>query len=97
MPTLEDRLRAQGGTDLLYTTGERVIFYLGAGGGYSSIVGLDFDAASTLSYFVEAQPRYDLGREAGLFYLRSGLNLHFGDYPPSREPCQPCDRDQGLN
>jgi len=90
VPTLEEGLLAQGGTDLLYTTGERVVFYLGAGGGYSSVagddslyvagtVGLDFDAASTLSYFVEAQPRYDLGRDAGLFYLRSGLNLHFGD------------------
>lgn len=89
-PSLEAGLFAQGGADVLYSTGEDIVFYVGAGGGYKSIAGadslyvagtagVDLDAATTLSYFVEVQPRYDINQEVGLFYLRSGLNLHFGD------------------
>lgn len=80
----------QGGVDLLYSTGESTVFYAGAGGGYANVAGadslylagtagVDFDAASRISYFLEVQPRYDLEREAGLLYLRSGINVHFGD------------------
>ncbi len=83
-------LYVQGGADLLYSTGSNTVFYAGAGGGYSSAAGteslyvsgtagLDLDAGSLISVFAEVQPRYDLMRETGLLYVRTGLNLHFGD------------------
>jgi len=60
------------------------------GGGYASdagddslylagTAGVDFDAVSRISYFLEVQPRYDLVQEEGFLYLRSGVNVHFGD------------------
>ncbi len=81
---------AHGGVDLLYRGGESNIFYAGVGGGYASVAGndslylagtagVDFDAASRISYFLEVQPHYDLVREESLLYLRSGINVHFGD------------------
>lgn len=80
----------QAGADLLYTTGESTVFYVGAGGGYSragendalyvaGTAGLDLDAASFISFFAEAQPRYDLSTESGQLFVRAGLNLHFGN------------------
>ena len=77
----------QAGADLLYTTGESTVFYVGAGGGYSSsagteslyvagTAGLDLDAASLISIFAEAQPRYNLTTKAGLLFLRAGINVH---------------------
>lgn len=78
----------EGGLDGLYSVGEGVVFYTGAGLGYGSLigtgsvyvggfVGLDFDAASTISLFVEINPRYYV-RGAGLVHLRSGINFHIG-------------------
>ena len=83
-------LYTQVGADLLYSTGESTVFYVGAGGGYSTAAGtdalyvagtagLDLDAASFISFFAEAQPRYNLTTEAGQLFVRAGLNLHFGD------------------
>ena len=80
----------RAGADLLYTTGENTVFYLGAGGGYSSAAGteslyvagtagLDLDANSLISVFAEVQPRYDLSTEAGLLFFRAGVNVHFGE------------------
>ena len=80
----------QAGADLLYTTGENTVFYLGAGGGYSSAAGteslyvagtagLDLDANSLISVFGEVQPRYDLTTDAGRLFLRAGINVHFGE------------------
>lgn len=77
----------QAGADLLYATGEDIVFYIGAGGGYSSAagaaslyasgtVGLDLDAASLISIFAEVQPRFDVTNRTGLLYLRGGLNIH---------------------
>ena len=77
----------QAGADLLYSTGESSVFYLGAGGGYASAagteslyaagtVGLDLDAASLISVFAEVQPRYNLTNRTGLLFLRAGLNVH---------------------
>lgn len=83
-------LYVQAGADLLYSTGESTVLYVGAGGGYSragaddtlyvaGTAGLDLDAESFISFFAEAQPRYNLTTEAGQLYLRAGLNFHFGD------------------
>ncbi len=88
--TPDDGPVAHGGVDLLYRSGESNIFYAGVGGGYASdagddslylagTAGVDFDAASRISYFLEVQPRYDLVQEEGFLYLRSGVNVHFGD------------------
>ncbi len=77
----------QVGGDLLYTTGENTVFYVGAGGGYASAAGaeslyasgtagLDLDAGSLISVFAEVQPRYNLTTETGLLFLRAGINLH---------------------
>ena len=83
-------LYVQAGADLLYSTGESTVLYVGAGGGYSragaddslyvaGTAGIDLDAASFISFFAEAQPRYNLTSESGQLYLRAGLNFHFGN------------------
>lgn len=79
---------AQGTVDGFYATGEGIVFYAGPGlgvvsaNGFTNVfvggtVGVDFDAASVISYYVEAQPRYYFGGEP-VFYIRSGLNFHIG-------------------
>ena len=83
-------LYVQAGADLLYSTGKSTVLYVGAGGGYSragaddtlyvaGTAGIDLDAASFISFFAEAQPRYNLTSESGQLYLRAGLNFHLGD------------------
>lgn len=83
-------LYVQAGADLLYTSGESTVFYVGAGGGYSrageddalyvaGTAGVDLDAATFISFFAEAQPRYNLSTEVGQLFVRAGLNFHFGD------------------
>ena len=89
LPPLGRERGMQLGGELLYSRGESSVFYLGAGGGYaaynsakslfvSGTVGLNIDAASLVSVFLEAQPRYDLDRETIGLYLSGGLNFHFG-------------------
>lgn len=89
LPAVIDGLTiVQGTVDGLYATGESIIFYAGPGLGLVSAggltnafagvaVGVDFDAASVISYYIEAQPRYYFGGQP-IFYLRSGLNFHIG-------------------
>ena len=83
-------LYVQAGADLLYSTGESTVLYVGAGGGYTragaddslfvaGTAGIDLDAESFISFFAEVQPRYNLTSESGQLYLRAGLNFHFGD------------------
>lgn len=89
LPPISAEPSFQAAGDLLFGSGENTIFYVGAGGGYAAIeanealfvsgtVGLELDAASLISLFLEAQPRYDLTNESASFYLRYGLNFHFG-------------------
>ncbi len=84
----------QGGADVLFTTGEYSTFYIGGGAGVARIslgdlsgtafylnpvIGADFDSSTTISWFVEASPRvYVASGTEVLFYIRSGLNFHFG-------------------
>lgn len=82
-------LLVDGGIDALYSVGGPVVFYTGAGLGYTvsadaeasnaafagAFVGADFDAESALSLFVELNPHLYLGG-GGLLRLRAGLNLH---------------------
>jgi hypothetical protein len=90
LPPLGSGAPYQATGDLLYGIGETTVFYLGAGGGYAALgssesfllsgtLGLDIDAASLISVFAEAQPRYNLRAESVALYLRTGLNFHFGD------------------
>lgn len=83
-------LYVQAGADLLYSTGESTVLYVGAGGGYTragaddalyvaGTAGIDLDAESFISFFAEAQPRYNLTSESGALFVRAGLNFHFGD------------------
>lgn len=78
----------QANVDGVYSTGEAIVFYGGPTLGYVNVgglsnafvgatVGVDFDAASVISYYIEAQPRYYFGGQP-VFYLRSGLNFHIG-------------------
>lgn len=81
----------QGSVDVLFSTGEATTFYGGAGAGYillggldgfygSGFVGVDFDSATTISYFIEANPRFyvDEGSSFAAFVLRTGVNFSFG-------------------
>ncbi len=79
----------QGGLDGLYAFGDSIVFYTGAGLGYAAegsaggvyidgFVGLDFDAASAVSVFLEITPNYVFGGN-GFVQIRSGLNIHVGD------------------
>lgn len=90
LPPLGQEPAFQASGDLLYSSGEVTVFYLGAGGGYAALegaeslfiggtIGLDVDAASLISVFLEAQPRYNLTAETAALYLRTGLNFHFGE------------------
>ena len=65
--SLTPGLIVEGGVDGLYSFGEGVVFYTGAGVGYvgaggagspfvSAFVGLDFDASSVISIFLEINP-----------------------------------------
>lgn len=78
----------EGSLDGTYSFGDAIIFYTGAGLGYSAFsgngsvtlagfVGLDFDADSVISLFLEIKPILYLG-DAGAVQLRSGLNFHIG-------------------
>lgn len=88
----------EGVLDGTYSYGEGIVFYTGAGLGYSSLatssvsiggfVGLDFDAASVISIFLEIRPTYYLSN-AGAVQVRSGLNFHIGQ--PSSPPGQATD------
>ena len=85
----------EGGLDGTYSFGEGVVFYTGGGLGYGggalgggslyagAFVGLDFDASSVISIFLEINPRYYFSN-AGLVHVRSGINFHIGD--PSENP-----------
>lgn len=91
----------EGGVDGTYSFGEGVVFYTGAGLGYgggplasgsvfaSAFVGLDFDASSVISIFLEINPRYYFSN-SGLIHIRSGLNFHIGD-PDDNPVAQPDD------
>lgn len=78
----------EGSVDGTYSFGEGIVFYTGAGLGYSSVadtgdvtlagfVGLDFDANSVISLFLELRPIIYIG-SAGAAQIRSGLNFHIG-------------------
>lgn len=95
-------LLVEGGIDGLYSFGEGVVFYTGAGVGYgsqggvgdlfvSAFVGLDFDAGSVISIFLEINPRYAFSN-TGLIHVRSGINFHIGD--PNDNPVT--EPDAGL-
>lgn len=95
-------LLVEGGLDGTYSFGEGVVFYTGAGLGYgtadgsgspfvSAFVGLDFDAGSVVSIFLEINPRYAFSN-VGLLHLRGGLNFHIGD--PGENPVS--EPDAGL-
>lgn len=73
--------------DGLYVSGDTIKFYAGPGLGLVTApgltnafilgtIGVDFDAHTTVSYFLEAQPRYYLGGQP-ILYIRSGVNVHF--------------------
>lgn len=81
-------LIVEGGVDGTYSFGEGVVFYTGAGVGYMAVgdsgspfvgafVGLDFDAASVISIFLEINPRYAFS-STGFVQIRSGINFHIG-------------------
>ncbi len=81
----------EGSVDGTYSFGEGVVFYTGAGLGYSGFIdggavslagftGLDFDASSVISLFVEIRPILYIGA-GGTVQLRSGINFHIGDAP----------------
>lgn len=95
-------LLVEGGLDGTYSFGEGVVFYTGAGLGYgsadgsgspfvSAFVGLDFDAGSVVSIFLEINPRYAFSN-TGLLHVRSGINFHIGD--PNDNPVS--EPDAGL-
>lgn len=78
----------EGSVDGTYSFGEGVIFYTGAGLGYSGFVdtgavtlagftGLDFDANSVISIFLEIRPILYIGT-GGTVQIRSGINFHIG-------------------
>lgn len=78
----------EGSVDGTYSFGEGIIFYTGAGLGYSGFAengavtlagftGLDFDASSVISLFLEIRPILYLGT-GGTVQIRSGLNFHIG-------------------
>lgn len=78
----------EGSVDGTYSFGDTIIFYTGAGLGYSAFpengsvtlagfVGLDFDADSVISIFLEVKPVLYIG-DTGAVQLRSGLNFHIG-------------------
>lgn len=90
VPAFGTALNVQGAVDLLYTRGSNLVIYGGVGSGYANLggaealfvsgtVGLDLDAETTISYFLEAQPRYNLLSKTPQLYLRSGINLHLGE------------------
>ena len=96
-------LTYEGGLDGTYSFGEGVVFYTGGGLGYGggalgdnslyagAFVGLDFDAGSVISIFVEINPRYYFAN-AGLVHVRSGVNFHIGD--PSENPVYEAEDNQ---
>lgn len=90
LPPLGEDPSFQLAGDLLYSSGEETVFYLGAGAGYAVLneseslfvggtIGFDVDAASLISVFLEAQPRYNLTAQSVALYLNTGLNFHFGE------------------
>lgn len=91
-------LIVEGSVDGTYSSGD-VVFYTGGGVGYGSqggsssafvgaFVGLDFDAGSVISLFLEINPRYALSN-TGFVQVRSGLNFHIGS--PDDNPTSPAD------
>jgi hypothetical protein len=102
VPPLPLEVLVEGGVDGTYSFGEGVVFYTGAGLGYgtadgsgspfvSAFVGLDFDAGSVVSIFLEINPRYAFSN-TGLLHVRSGINFHIGD-PDDNPVSEP---DAGL-
>lgn len=102
LPTVPVVPIVEGGVDGTYSFGEGVVFYTGAGVGYgsagglgspfvSAFVGLDFDAGSVISIFLEINPRYAFSN-VGLLHVRSGLNFHIGS--PDDNPMS--DPDDGV-
>ena len=90
----------EGSVDGTYSFGEGVIFYTGAGLGYSSYLGdgavtlagftgLDFDAGSVISLFLEIRPILYIG-SMGAVQIRSGLNFHIGEAGGERETGECC-------
>lgn len=81
----------EGGVDILLSSGEATTLYGGAGAGYifvggldgfygSGFLGVDFDSATAVSYFIEANPRLYTGSTSSFiaFFLRTGVNISFG-------------------
>lgn len=81
----------EGSVDVLLSSGEATTLYGGAGAGYilaggldgfygSGFLGVDFDSATAVSYFIEANPRLytDSGSSFVAFFLRAGVNFSFG-------------------
>lgn len=86
--SVDGRRLVEGMLDGMYSYGEEIVFYTGAGLGFSSLagggafavggfVGADFDASSVISLFLEVRPTYYVG-ELGAVQVRSGLNFHLG-------------------
>lgn len=77
----------EGSLDGTLSFGEGVVFYTGVGLGYSNFVGgnatlgafvgLDLDASTAISLFLEARPVIYLGTVAA-FQARAGFNFHLG-------------------
>lgn len=81
----------EGSVDILFSTGQTTTLYGGLGAGYiiaggldgfygSGFLGVDFDSATAVSYFIEANPRLYTGDGPSFvaFFLRSGVNFSFG-------------------
>ncbi len=97
--TAGEALFVEGSTEALYSLGHGVVFYTGAGLGYtaargvgmastaiaSALVGADFDAESAISLFVELSPHANLGG-GGSVRVRSGFNVQLGRVVPEEVP-----------
>lgn len=81
----------EGSADVLFSIGETTKLYGGLGAGYviaggldglygGGFVGVDFDSATAVSYFIEANPRLytDSSSNFVAFFLRTGVNFSFG-------------------
>lgn len=86
-----DLALTEGSVDVLLSFGEATTLYGGLGAGYvlvggldgfygSGFVGVDFDSATAVSYFIETNPRIYTGDGPSFFafFLRMGVNFTFG-------------------
>jgi hypothetical protein len=90
----------EGSVDGTYSFGEEIIFYTGAGLGYSGygeagaltvagFTGLDFDTNSVISLFLEIRPILYLGT-GGTVQIRSGINFHIGGTTGGEDESDEC-------